>query len=427
MVQGRQDNSVLWAFFYVTVLFFIWGAVTSVNDVLIPAVKQIFSLTDTESFLTQFAFFMAYGVVSLPAAALLTRLGASRAIVTALVVMVIGCLLMPLATHLRIYGVALVALFVIASGITLLQVAANPLSAALGDPKRSHFRLVLSQTFNSFGTVVGPVLAGHTLLKGGLFEDGPVTEEKIAYSLSRIDLAYGFIAAVIVVLAVLIWRKRALIEQASPETGASASIGAALSDRWALFGALAIFLYVGAEVSIGSAMVVFLEQPDVMGISAAEASSFVGLYWGGAMVGRLIGTGLLLRAPAAPLLAGFALVAAVLCLTVTGLVGPVAGYAAISVGLFNSIMFPVIFTLTIERSRASASATSGLLCVAIVGGALVPLVFAQVADLTGSRFTAFLVPVACYLIIALFGWRAMRAQASEATGAAVGEQAPVVH
>jgi FHS family L-fucose permease-like MFS transporter len=402
---GRSGS----AFAYVTVLFFIWGAVTSVNDVLIPAVKQVFSLTDTESFLTQFAFFMAYGIVSLPAAALLTRLGSSRAIVTALGVMVLGCLLMPLATGLRVYGGALLALFVIASGITLLQVAANPLSAALGDPKRSHFRLVLSQTFNSVGTVVGPYLAAHTLLRGGLFDGGEATEAKIAYSLSRIDLAYGVIAAMIVLLAVLIWRKRGLIDGATNAQEEQASVLRALGDRWALFGALAIFLYVGAEVSIGSTMVVFLEQRDVLAVSAVQAGSMVSLYWGGAMVGRLLGSMLLLRAPAGPLLALFALAAAGLCLAVSGMSGPAAGYAAISVGLFNSIMFPVIFTLTIERSRAPSSATSGLLCLAIVGGALVPLAFAGVADATGSRFTAFLVPLACYGVIALFGLLAARA------------------
>jgi FHS family L-fucose permease-like MFS transporter len=250
------------------------------------------------------------------------------------------------------------------------------------------------------------------LLKGGLFDGGEPTEEKIAYSLSRIDIAYGFIAAVIIVLALFIWRQRTLIDTASPKNEGSASILAALSDRWALFGALAIFLYVGAEVSIGSTMANFLAQKDVMAVSALVAGSMVSLYWTGAMIGRLGGSVLLgLRIPAAPLLGAFAFMAAALCLTVSNLTGPVAGYSAISIGLFNSIMFPVIFSLTIERSRASASATSGLLCVAIVGGALVPLLFAQVADTTGSRFTAFFVPLACYLIISAFGlfaWQAAR-------------------
>ncbi|HET6524132.1 sugar MFS transporter [Sphingopyxis sp.] len=409
MTDSRSGTG--WTFAYVTMLFFVWGAVTAVNDILIPAVKAIFALSDTESFLTQFAFFMAYSVVSLPAAALMGRLGAANSIIVALATMIVGCLIMPLATVVREYAMVLVGLFVIASGITLLQVAANPLSASLGRPDRSHFRLVLSQAFNSLGTVVAPYLAARTLLQGGLFEDGPVTEAKIAYSLGRIDVAYVFIAVVIAVLAVFLYRVRHEITAAAPPPEKSASITNAFASPWALAGALSIFLYVGAEVAIGSAMVNFLEQPDVFAISAVEAGSFVSLYWLGAMIGRFIGSGLLYKLPAGPLLAVAAVAAALLCLTISQISGPAAGVLAISVGLFNSIMFPVIFSLTIERSTAPASATSGLLCMAIVGGALVPLAFAQVADASGSRFLAFLVPMACYLAIALFGWIAAKAPA----------------
>ncbi|KTE01460.1 MFS transporter [Sphingopyxis sp. H038] len=406
MTASRSGTA--WTFGYVTMLFFVWGAVTAVNDILIPAVKAIFALSDTESFLTQFAFFMAYGVVSLPAAAIMGRLGAANSIIVALATMIAGCLIMPLATVVREYSIVLVGLFVIASGITLLQVAANPLSASLGRPERSHFRLVLSQAFNSFGTVIAPYLAARTLLQGGLFEDGPVTEAKIAYSLGRIDVAYVFIAAVIAVLAMFLYRVRHEITAAAPPVETGARVSSAFASPWALAGALAIFLYVGAEVAIGSAMVNFLEQPDVFAISAVQAGSFVSLYWLGAMIGRFIGSGLLYKLPAGPLLAVAAVAAALICLTISQISGPAAGVLAISVGLFNSIMFPVIFSLTIERSTAPASATSGLLCMAIVGGALVPLVFAQVADASGSRFLAFLVPMACYLVIALFGWRAAR-------------------
>ncbi|HKX87634.1 MAG TPA: sugar MFS transporter [Sphingopyxis sp.] len=413
-MTGRQSGTA-WTFAYVTMLFFVWGAVTAVNDILIPAVKAIFALSDTESFLTQFAFFMAYGVVSLPAAAIMGRLGAANSIVVALATMIVGCLIMPLATVVREYAIVLVGLFVIASGITLLQVAANPLSASLGRPERSHFRLVLSQAFNSLGTVVAPWLAARTLLQGGLFEEGPVTEARIAYSLGRIDVAYVFIAAVIAILAIFLYRVRHEITAAAPPVEKGASVTGAFASPWALAGAAAIFLYVGAEVAIGSAMVNFLEQPDVFAISAVQAGSLVSLYWLGAMIGRFIGSGLLYKLPAGPLLAVAAVAAALLCLTISQISGPAAGVLAISVGLFNSIMFPVIFSLTIERSTAPASATSGLLCMAIVGGALVPLVFAQVADASGSRFLAFLVPMACYLVIALFGWRAARASAWKAS------------
>lgn len=399
------------AFVYVTTLFFIWGAVTSVNDVLIPAVKEIFTLTDTQGFLTQFAFFMAYFVVSLPAAAIDSRLGSARSIILALGIMVAGCLLMPVATHVRSYSIVLVALFVIASGITLLQVAANPLSAVLGPPEKSHFRLVLSQAFNSLGTVIGPYLAAHTLLQGGLFAGGEPTEAKIVESLGRIDIAYYFIAAIIVLLAGFLFSVRHRITDAAPSIeGGTGGIGAAFGAKWALLGAGAIFLYVGAEVSIGSTMVNFLEQPNILGIAAVEAGKLVSLYWLGAMVGRFLGSALLTRIPAGGLLTFVAGVAALLCLTVSQIHGHHAAALAISIGLFNSIMFPVIFTLTLERSTAPAPATSGLLCMAIVGGALVPLVFAKVADLTASRSTAFFVPMICYLLITLFALAAGRAR-----------------
>ena len=398
------------AFAYITALFFIWGAVTSINDILVPAVKSIFALTDTEAFLTQFAFFLAYGLVSLPAAALAARIGPSSSIVTALGVMVLGCLLMPVATAFHAYPLVLAALFVIASGITLLQVSANPLSAALGPPHRSHFRLVLSQAFNSVGTVVGPFLAAHTLLRGGLFDGGAVTPAKIEQSLSRIDVAYGFIAAVLVVLALLLFRARALITASVPPAPAGSGDGvlSAFRSRWALLGAAAIFLYVGAEVSIGSVMVNFLEQPDIMALPAVEAGSLVSLYWLGALVGRFAGSALLTRVAASRLLAGAAAVAALLCLVVSQSSGSSAGVIALSIGVFNSIMFPVIFTLTLERSTASGSATAGLLCTAIVGGAVVPLLFASVAD-ASSRSTAFAVPMTCYLLLVLFALLASRA------------------
>ncbi len=407
------------AFVYVTTLFFIWGAVTSVNDILLPAVKEIFTLTDTQGFLTQFAFFMAYFVVSLPAAAVVSRLGSARSIILALAVMVLGCLLMPVATYARTYTIVLVALFVIASGITLLQVAANPLSAVLGPPEKSHFRLVLSQAFNSLGTVIGPYLAAHTLLQGGLFDGGAPTEAKIVESLGRIDTAYYFIAAVIVLLAIFLFSVRDRISNAAPAIESHGGVGAALASKWALLGAAAIFLYVGAEVSIGSTMVNFLEQPNILGVAAEQAGKLVSLYWLGAMIGRFLGSGLLTRIPAGRLLTFVAGMAALLCLIVSQIHGHQAAVIAISIGLFNSIMFPVIFTLTLERSTAPAPATSGLLCMAIVGGALMPLVFAKVADLTASRSTAFLVPMACYVLITLFALAAGRARI-------VGEADPAV-
>ena len=270
------------AFSYVTMLFFVWGAVTSVNDVLVPAVKSIFALSVTQALFTQFAFFTAYGIVSLPAAAVVSRLGASRAITIALATMVVGCLMMPVATNIRAYWLLLAALFVIGSGVTLLQVAANPLSAVLGPSERSHFRLTLSQAFNSLGTFLAPPVAATALLTGGLFAGGVATPGKIAESLGRIDIAYGFIAVVIVALAFFLHRQRATIDRAAQanEAQVGGSVFAALRSRWALLGAASIFLYVGAEVSIGSVLVNFLEQPLIAGVTAERGGHLLALYWG---------------------------------------------------------------------------------------------------------------------------------------------------
>jgi MFS transporter, FHS family, L-fucose permease len=402
----------------VTTLFFMWGFITVSVDPLIAALKALFDLNYAQAMLTQFAFFMAYFVVSLPAAALIARLGNSKSIIFALGVMVAGCLVIPLATTFDTYSLVLVGLFIIASGITILQVVANPLAAALGPPERSHFRLTFSQTFNSFGTWLAPKLVAPIILAGGIFavtHGADVTPELRAESFRKIDTVFYAIAGALVLLAVFIFAFRKLLDVTKPvDAGQSASVATALKSPWALFGSAAIFLYVGAEVSIGSAMTNFLHEKDVLDIPLAEAGEMVSYYWGGAMVGRFIGSGLLFlvkqRAPW--LLAGFALGAATLCLLVSQLHGVTAGYLALSIGLFNSIMFPVIFTSTLERSTASPAATSGLLCLAIVGGAVLPYLFGVIADASGLH-TAYLMPALAYALIVVFAVAATRARTYE--------------
>ena len=399
----------------VTTLFFMWGFITVSVDPLIAALKSIFELSYAEAMLAQFAFFMAYFVVSLPAAALIARLGNSKSIIFALGVMIAGCLIVPAATHFDTFELVLVALFVIASGITILQVVANPLAAALGPPERSHFRLTFSQTFNSLGTFLAPYLIAGILLTGGIFDvpkGTPITPELRLESFAKIDQAFLLIAGALVLLAIFIFVLRRLLDVAKPvDEGQRPSVGPALKSPWAIFGSVAIFLYVGAEVSIGSAMTNFLHEPDMLNVSLEEAGKMVSLYWGGAMVGRLIGSGLLFvvkeRAPW--LLAAFATGAALLCLAVTQLHGQTAAYLALSIGLFNSIMFPVIFTSTLERSSASPAATSGLLCLAIVGGAILPYVYGLIADASGLHVAYFL-PAVAYVLIVGFAVAATRAK-----------------
>jgi FHS family L-fucose permease-like MFS transporter len=435
------------AFVAVTTLFFAWGFITSLIDPLVAAVKGIFTLSDLQAQLSAFAFFIAYGVVSFPAAVLLGRLRAVPTILLALAMMALACLIMLGAANLAVYSLVLLGLFVLASGITILQVAANPLAAALGDAKGSHFRLTLSQTFNSVGTFIGPLLGAALFLKGVEVKEGTVvTPEVREAALAGIDRAYFWIAGLIVLLLAFFWFSRRTVAAAAPAAPAGKGIGALIGDavasRWALFGGAAIFLYVGAEVAIGSQMALFLNSDAVWGgsdapfgvpllgqamgsdgvpgVSLQEAGKAVAFYWGGAMVGRAVGSALLARFSAARLLALFTAIACAMCLYVVAVGGVSAGFVALAIGLFNSIMFPVIFTLTLERSSASTEATSGLLCTAIVGGAFVPLLVGALSDHAGY-VTALVAPAACYALLCLF---ALAAAGARVVGHA---EAPTIH
>ena len=437
---GDGRSNAMAAFAAVTVLFFAWGFITSLIDPLVAAVKGIFTLSDAEAQLSASAFFIAYGLISFPAAALIARFHSVPSILTALSTMVVGCLVMLAAANLAVYPLVLAGLFILASGITILQVAANPLAAALGDPKRSHFRLTFSQTFNSFGTFLGPLIGAHLFLEGVEVKEGMVVTEAVrAQALGGIDAAYFWICGLIIALLFFFWFSRRIVNEAVPpapigeRAGMGELIREAFSSRWALLGGLAIFLYVGAEVAIGTQMALFLNsdaiwgQSDapfglfgwimgsdgVPGVSLQEAGKAVALYWGGAMVGRAIGSVLLARFSASKLLVIFTAIAALLCLYIVFVGGVNAGFVALSIGLFNSIMFPVIFTLTLERSTARAEATSGLLCTAIVGGAAIPSLVGQLSDAVGYS-AALILPAACYVALCLFAIAAGRAPARQA-------------
>ncbi len=398
------------AFTFVTTLFFAWGFATSLIDPLVAAVRRVFDLTMAEALLTASAWFLAYGFVSLPAAWLLAKLGYSRAIVLALCVMVTGTVIVPLATVADSYAFILVSLFVIASGITVLQVAANPLIAVLGESRLSHFRLSLSQGFNALGTVLGPYIGSHLLLTGGIFAAGAaVTAPTRGESLRSIDLAFLGMGAFFAALAGFIWLSRRTIDAAiAPQVEDIVSPLAALHSRWAVLGAAAIFLYVGAEVTIGGVLTNFLASEAILDRPLEEAGKLVSFYWAGAMIGRFVGSAALTRVPAGIVLGVCTLAASFLCFLVTQTTGVTAAYAAISIGLFNSIMFPVIFTMTLERSSAPTSATSGLLCMAIVGGAVLPQIAGQLADAWGTITVAFFVPLAAYILLTAFAFLAAR-------------------
>jgi FHS family L-fucose permease-like MFS transporter len=389
-------------------LFFIWGGVTSLNDILIPKLKGLFQLTYAQAMLIQFAFFTAYAVISLPAGSLVAKLGYGRGLVAGLVTMAVGCALFVPAAATASYGLFLAALFVLASGITILQVAANPLIANLGPARTSHSRLTFAQAFNSLGTTIMPYL-GARLILGSISKTDPATLSGAALDAFRsreaavIGEAYLGIAVAMVLIALVFWlQRRRLGGEAQAAAGISGALALMARPRLG-FGVLAIFLYVGAEVTIGSLLVNYLMQSRVLGLQQQAAGELIPFYWGGAMVGRFLGAGLLRLASPGKVLAGAAIGAAALALVSALTSGEVAAWSLLSVGLMNSIMFPTIFSLAVEGLGEKTPQGSGLLCMAIVGGALVPVLSGKVADLT-SLAVALAVPVACYLVIAFYGW-----------------------
>ncbi|MFA5989599.1 MAG: MFS transporter [Sphingomonas sp.] len=402
-----------------TTLFLSWGFITSNNDPLIASLKASFNLSYSEALMTQLVFFAAYGFMSLPAALLISRVGSVRAILIALMLMMTGCLLVQFIVKFQNYEMILLALFVLGIGITTLQVAANPLVAALGPPQTSHFRLTFAQAFNSLGVILGVNFGSRIMLDPNVLK----TQHRVivdpavrAVALDAVTEAFSLIALMLAGLMLFIWLSRRRIEAAAAriEKEASGSVLAALRSRWAIFGAVAIGLYVGAEVSIGSIMINFLSQPDVLNLPLETAGFFLGnFYWMGALIGRFAGSYLLTKIAAPRLLAGAAGAAMLLCLVVVIAGGPAGACAALSVGLFNSIMFPTIFTISLERAAVPASSASGLLCVAIVGGAILPYGVGKFADAI-SLSLAFLLPMAAYAVILIFSILAARTGASAA-------------
>lgn len=392
----------------VVALFFIWGGLTSLNDVLIPKLKGLFALSYTEAMLTQFAFFMAYFIVSLPAGYLIARVGYLKGIVIGLGTMAAGCLMFIPASGSGVYATFLAALFVLAAGITVLQVAANPLIANMGSAATASSRLTLAQAFNSLGTTIFPPIGGAIIL-GSMATVDPAKladAEKTAFLTQEsavIGNAYLAIAAILVLVAAYFWWRRAQLPvNREAATSLGGSFGLLAQPRLG-GGVASIFLYVGAEVSIGSMLINYLAQPHIMGVTEQAAAGMIALYWGGAMAGRFIGSAILRMVSPGVVLALFCLGAAGLA-TLSGITsGAFAGYALLAVGLMNSIMFPTIFSLGVDGLGDKTPQGSGLLCMGIVGGALIPLLFGMVAD-TSTLATALVVPVVCYLLIAVYGW-----------------------
>ena len=386
----------------VTLLFFMWGLLTSLNDVLIPHLKSIYTLSYVQAMLVQFCFFGAYFIVSLPAGMLIKRIGYQRGAVSGLVLAAGGCALFYPAS-MNGYALFLLAFFVLASGITILQVAANPYVTVLGAPATASSRLTLTQAFNSLGTTIAPALGGMLILSEGAPAIANLVKTK-AEEAAAVQGPYLVLAAALLALAILFALVRLpKISHAEQEGEATASEQkSALAHRHLVLGAIGIFLYVGGEVSIGSFLINFLGDANVASLPAGAAAHYVSYYWGGAMIGRFIGFGVMRYVSPGKALAFNSAASILLILTAIFGSGQLAMWSIIAVGLFNSIMFPTIFSMALHKLGKQTGQGSGILCMAIVGGALVPFAQGLMADSIGLQ-PSFFVPAACYTFILYFG------------------------
>ena len=443
MTSSQTGRSLRGAFVAVTSLFFMWGFITVLVDALIPRLKEVFELTFLQAGLVQFAWFAAYGLLSIPGGNLIARMGYQRGILVGLATAGLGCLLFYPAAATRMYPLFLLALFVVAGGITILQVAANPYISVLGPEESASARLNLAQAFNSFGTTLAPVVAASFLLGDQILSSEAIQAlneaDRLAYYASEasavqvpfVVLALAFFALAGVVGAITLPK----ILGGDSQTGTT--YGQVLQNQKLLFGALGIFVYVGAEVALGSYMVNYGLSLDIveevktsrllggmagiaafikgMDVSGLDAKGILGalltFYWGGAMLGRFAGSALMQRIRPFKLLAG----AAFMALGLIGLSMLSQGVAALllvlAVGFFNSIMFPTIFTLAIEDLGEGKPQGSGVLCTAIVGGAFIPPAMGALVDTAGFG-VAFVLPMVCYLYIAWYAGRLVPSRSS---------------
>jgi MFS transporter, FHS family, L-fucose permease len=413
-----------------TALFFMWGFITCLNDILIPHLKTIFELNYFQVMLVQFAFFSSYFIFALPSGKVVEWRGYKQTMVIGLLVMAAGALLFLPASAIPSFGVFLIALVGLAAGMTLLQVSANPYVANLGPPQTASSRLNLAQAFNSLGTTVAPFFGGALILTAATMTPtqlhslpAALQQQYKMQQASSVRLPYLGLALALIALAItfalLKMPNLKFTEELRP---GAASVAAKHDSIWRhpqlLFAAIGIFVYVGAEVSIGSFLINYMELPTIGHLAEKTAASFVALYWGGAMVGRFVGSWILTHVRTGVALATAAAIAGSLVLLSILSHGYVAMFSVLAVGLFNSIMFPSIFTLGIDGLGELTSKGSSLLVAAIVGGAILPLLQGRLADAVGVQH-ALIIPVICYAYILLFGSMTARASANHAPAADV--------
>ena len=384
-----------------TTLFFMWGFLTCLNDILIPYLKGMFSLNYTQAMLVQFCFFGAYFVMSIPAGKLVSKIGYQFGIVVGLVVASIGCALFYPAAEAHVYELFLLALFVLASGITILQVSANPYVSVLGPAKTASSRLSMTQAFNSLGTTVAPLFGSWLILS----EISQATAEQVKFPYLMLSASLLTLAIIFAFLKLPKLGKAIDSEAENQVDTEFVDLGSVWKYRHLILGAIGIFVYVGAEVAIGSFLVGFLTLDHIAGLPEQQAAHYISYYFAGAMIGRFAGAAIMQKLNAAKVLACHGILAGVLVLIAMTGQGSLAMWAILLVGLCNSIMFPTIFSLALQGLGKYTSQGSGILCLAIVGGAIIPLLQGMLADNIGVQL-ALILPIGCYLYItyfALFG------------------------
>ncbi len=410
-VQNDSVQKYNFTLVMMTTLFFMWGFIACLNDILIPHLKSVFSLNYTQAMLIQFSFFSAYFVVSLPAARLIKRVGYKFGMVSGISIAGIGCLLFYPAAGVQSYPLFLFASFVLAAGITCLQVSANPYVARLGRAETASSRLNLTQAFNSLGTTLAPFFGGLFILSAVTLGAEQLAQlsvaEQAAVKLQEaqaVQVPYLVLASTLFALAVLFYFLK-LPKIESIESAVECkddSVTSAWKTPHLMLGALGIFVYVGAEVSIGSFLISFLGEDNIAGLPEAQAANYIAYFWGGAMIGRFIGAAVMRYVAANKILTFNAITAVVLIFVAITSSGQTAMWAILAVGLCNSIMFPTIFTLAVNKLGKSTGQGSGILCLSIAGGAIVPLLQGGLADTIGIQLS-FILPVFCYLYIMFYG------------------------
>jgi MFS transporter, FHS family, L-fucose permease len=423
----RRNLSTTAAIAVLSVIFFTWGGLTSLNDLLVPHLKAVFRMNYARTMLIQFCFFGTYFLMALPSGRVVANLGYKPSIVIGLAVAGAGALIFYPAAAAPSYPLFLFALFVLAAGITLLQVAANPYVSLLGEARSASSRLTLAQALNSLGTTLFPWLIGPVILSVAVLGTDQLAalapQQQEAYRIAQahsVQLPYLAIAVALFLMAVCVYLFRLpplteATERADPEHHTFREV---LRHRNLRFGVIAIFTYVGAEVAIGSFLINYVSDAHTGNVPVSRAARYVSYYWGGAMLGRLLGSLLLARLDPRRLVGLFALVAIALLGTSMLSAGALAMWSMIAIGLFNSIMFPTLFTLGIEGLGSMTSKASSLLIMAIVGGAIVPQLQGVLADALHRLQPAYLLPLLCYAYIA---WYAL---AGSRVAAPAGARAP---